>query len=158
MYREIKYKAWLPCKQVLADVIMIDLKNKEVHYTYKDKERHARFGYDEYEEMVTLIQYTGLKDKNGVEIYEDSDVLKITNTKRFTGGKDYTCYSKVKIIDGHAYDWPHPIVDGKPIRFGAKMLLSGMAKRIEMRGVATNDVEVVGNIYDKPELMVRDLN
>ena len=113
---------------------------------FPNTESVARF-WDE----IIVMQYTGLKDKGCVEIYE-GDIVKITNTERFCG-KNYTCYSEVKIIDGHVYVWPHPVVDGEIKRFGAKLLFSGVAKYIKDKGVATEDVEVLGNIYANPELL-----
>ena len=96
-------------------------------------------------------QYTGLVDSAGIEIFE-YDIVKIINTKRFLGD-DYNCYSTVEVIEGHVYVWLSPIINGETKRYGARLLLSGMSKYIDMRGVATYDVEVIGNKFENPELL-----
>lgn len=147
--REIKFRAWSE-----EDEVMLTADNMQGFLDiYMDVFTGEAYWRNQLETEFygALMQYTGLKDKNGNEIFE-GDILKITNTKRFCG-KDYTCYSEVKVIDGHVYVWPHPIVDGEIKRFGAKLLFSGMAKYIKDKGVATDDVKIVGNIYENEKLL-----
>jgi hypothetical protein len=87
---------------------------------------------------------------NGKMIFE-GDVVKIKDTSRILG-KKYTCNSKVEIIQGHPYVWPHPVVDGKQIRFGAMLLMHGSPKYAREYTVATDEVIVICNIHENPEL------
>lgn len=154
--REIKFRAWDDFNKIMIKVGIIDFEEKKL-FVYADfwygsadsliQGSGETLDFDE----VKLIEYTGLKDKNGVEIYE-GDILKISNTKRFLG-RNYKCYSDIEIIGGHVYVWTDPVIDGQRVRYGAKMLFDGLAKYIDMRGVATSDVEVVGNIYEDKELL-----
>lgn len=61
--REIKFRAW---HKQLKDMIYNDLcKNPFDTFWYND---------GEFSDMYELMQYTGLKDKNGKEIYEGDKV------------------------------------------------------------------------------------
>ncbi|MBC1316629.1 hypothetical protein HCB26_06250 [Listeria booriae] len=109
-------------------------------------------------EDIKLEQYTGLKDKKGNRIF-DGDIVRIDSLEVFNLTSNYndtpvrgSCISEVKIIEGHTYVWLTPIIDGKKIRYGARLLLKGLSKYIS-RNVATGSVEVIGNIHDNPELL-----
>lgn len=76
------------------------------------------------------MQYTGLKDKNGVEIYE-CDVVNIKNARG-------VAVMTVEFI-GSSFELVHTELRG---------LHASVADML--RG---NEIEVIGNIYENPELL-----
>jgi uncharacterized phage protein (TIGR01671 family) len=60
MSREIKFRGWNKQSHIMINTIQL--------YTPKDTFNLNKAFNPEY--IVLLLQYTGLKDKNGVEIYE----------------------------------------------------------------------------------------
>ena len=76
---------------------------------------------DEQKKSYSIMQYTGLKDKNGVEIYE-GDIVKSL------GVSDY-CFGV------------------RPVEYiGSSFTIKGY-------GLCERLVEVIGNIYENPELL-----
>ena len=72
---------------------------------------------------LILMQYTGLHDKNGKEKYE-GDIVKYEN------------------------------MTGKIMFFNGSFILSDLEETEEWElGVINEDIEVIGNIYDNPELL-----
>ena len=137
---EIKLKAWQKFHKKMIDVTEIRFdgsgKIKSVStynenqcprsITYSDINEDFRLERDG-ESCLKLLQYTGLKDKNGVEIYEGSII-------RFVLG-DYNIREYVEeVVYSDGAFWC-----GNWLLFDAKM--------------NDDNLEVLGNIYENPELL-----
>lgn len=104
MKREIKFRAWIPNLGIMLDNITL------------------------YGNGLMLMQFTGLIDKNGKEIYE-GDILIIETGKPMVVGWSDKFVSFVLNREGWAFShW-----------FG--------------ESCNPEDCEVIGNIYDNPELL-----
>jgi uncharacterized phage protein (TIGR01671 family) len=134
MNREIKFRAW-------------DKRLKEMQFTiemhqYKDGSMGIQIGDSlavRDDDDFILMQYTGLKDKNGKEIYE-GDVIRYTKNKHliypnFTTVIEYYKYSFGFRLQNsfNTYD-PFCLHDEIEIDF-------------------LPYIEVIGNIYENPELL-----
>jgi uncharacterized phage protein (TIGR01671 family) len=112
MKREIKFRVW--------DSVYLNWKNLE-DYTYTEL-----FLDDKY----IVQQYTGMKDKNGVEIYE-GDIL---SEKKWNGTEIFGEVKWISVIDGYnSSGWDsYPVSLPRP---------------------TSTDCVVVGNIFENPELL-----
>lgn len=123
--REIKYRAWVNELKLMCIVERLDIAAGRIclkHVEFAKIFLSERVGAPTND--VKLMQYTGLKDKNGQEIYEGDILL----TKDLKGEKYQTC---VTYENGMFLSGEEPLYDD----------------------VFLFEAEVVGNIYENPELL-----
>lgn len=127
MAREIKFRAWDTwCDQYFEKIedVFISLSGRVAMYTGIGSPDYG--GFDEYQIRFLLEQYTGLKDKKGVDIYEN-DIIEISDMSYGDNNKHYGVV---------AYSEYAELVVGN-------ILLSRVYKAIK----------VIGNIHENPELL-----
>ena len=149
--REVKFRVWYPNKKRFSDKLyniidyLMDIKNgKLVSNVYElaneDTTDIKYFNDDSY----VLMQYTGLKDKNGVEIYE-GDIVVVKNYNHhgenpkkvmFVYYDNSTAQYCTK-VEKTSFKLEDLIMENQPLCFA-------------------NSFEVIGNIYENPELLKED--
>jgi uncharacterized phage protein (TIGR01671 family) len=119
--REIKFRAWEKNLKEIIPVHFIDFANRMIN---------AKSAWRLFDE-IELMQYTGLKDKNGKEIYE-GDIVKNLRDKTFE-----IFWSEEELAWCDKGKWR----DGR----------DNITLLADLNAVAT--IEVIGNIYENPELL-----
>lgn len=135
MNRETKFRAWSPKYEQ-----MVLLEKTTGHYDFEDGycvlsfvvDGYSEFGaherYGDSDSSVVFMQYTGLKDKNGKDIYLD-DLYK---------DQDGDVFKVIQMDCG---------------RFALKMVSNNYIDEF----VDWDCIEVIGNIYENPELLSQDV-
>lgn len=123
--REIKFRAWHKEKKIIGEVLGIDILHKEIFFSDEDVDCYEHTDFKDIE----LMQYTGLKDKNNKEIYE-GDIVKLRTNHGIGVVKNYDEWGAFVV----EYIKPRPLA----------VLGTNYYKE---------DIEVIGNIYENPELL-----
>lgn len=134
MNREIKFRVWSPNEKRMLPAFELA--------EYMNKNENAQESYGAFDGIP--LQFTGLKDKNGREIYE-GDICRLTFSQDEGGG----CYSHQKGQGVVFFD------DYWGVKFNCK---DGTQRTAETHWgrIGTHEcrkVEVIGNIYENPELV-----
>jgi uncharacterized phage protein (TIGR01671 family) len=128
---EIKFRAWHKDNEVMGKITQMDLWSDEI-----DEHSFEIFADDEIIECepdeIILLQYTGLKDKNGMEIYE-GDIIRANKL---------TFESKL-------------LPENLLVKFygGMFQLYRGNENLMGLHLQYIEDGEIIGNIYENPELL-----
>lgn len=119
----------------------MDLKNGEIKYY------QACYDGGFFDEDVIVMEFTGVYDKNGKEIYT-SDIVKITEKENI---------SKHKVIPMKpiiaAIQWSEEYLTYILITLSVKDAFESLADYLE-----EYDIEVIGNIYNNKDLLEEEKN
>ena len=151
--REIKFRAWDKKDKVMREVCGIESLKISNHENrtktivrmqcsyYEDQKKIILSDFAENIDRIELMQYTGLKDKNGKEIYEGDIIGDI---------EDWSIVIWCDKCIGWQLAWYDIDIDKKTCH-----MCDGNFDITETfeNNIADNDEEVIGNIYETPELL-----
>lgn len=146
MNREIKFRGKVFLKEEWVYGDLVKIKNLVVI-----KKADGDYFHPTQVSPSTVGQYTGLKDKNGKEIYE-RDILRLTmpdgSTRHFVV-EWATEDRKLMPLSGFEHDGNDIRISGWCFNWEGHRLYPSV-----IDGVSDNErMEIVGNIHDNPELL-----
>jgi uncharacterized phage protein (TIGR01671 family) len=144
MDRDIKFRAWDKQLNVMWEPIAL---TKLLKYLFENMPNTTAYTeIKKHFDDVVWLQYTGLTDKNGKEIYE-GDLLRLTGWYYKDDGRsekqNFDIRCKVKYDNTVAcFSLIHIDPPGSHLKFFDVLLVSH-----------DKEFEVIGNIYETPDLL-----
>jgi uncharacterized phage protein (TIGR01671 family) len=131
--REIKFRCWIEHNKVMYYPGQVSINSAISDSLLFRVGYHNGFDMADWEKSIPFMEYTGWRDKNGKEMYE-GDIVK---TNYYTGTPGHF----KRIVGKIVYHFPAFVVEGINQYEGMRKALHGLS-------------EVIGNIYETPELLV----
>lgn len=126
-----KFRAWDKETQTMLDVPLIDFKKNVLVGEHWEFGETIFINFDD----IHLMQSTGLKDKNGKEIFEgDIIAIEVDDTETPINAR-VSQNSKIGVLMFHVFE------DNEDVP---------MVELLEDNSVA---FEIIGNVYENPELL-----
>jgi len=129
--RPIKFRAWDKQEKEMGKVMYLNLSEYSTDHILKTKS-HPNF-YNQTSENVVFMQFTGLLDKNGIEIFE-GDIVKLIIQHQ-------------SIVNNSSLEIEISQVEFSPSYFRLRGSILGAGSLI------SENIEIIGNIYETPELL-----
>lgn len=145
--REIKFRAWNNREKVMSLLRGFDFLIKQAIINCpNEKSKTAISSWDYKDKEIKLMQFTGLQDKNGVDIYE-GDIIKGIHSGEFVNGRyrDRNGNINTDIAKG--------IITFRRGAFHIKYESNESTIYIPIVVLIERFSEVIGNIYENPELL-----
>lgn len=128
----LKFRAWDKNNKCMCSVDLIDLYDEFYEFKCFKKDKSISGVADFNDKSLIIMQSVGLKDKNGVEIFE-GDIIKPLGFASWVGVVEYSPENAAYIFDDHNNEF---IKD-------ENVYLSQFNEGLEVKG----------NIYENPELL-----
>ncbi len=142
--KEFKFRAWDKREKIMGEVSYIRFfksQYTQVSVRFKKNKKKGKvfddwyaYGQEDGSDNIILMQYTGLKDRNGQEIYE-GDIL-----------QDFHKKTEEPITRVKVY-WNDGFWDGEPLK----------GERYKTCYAGFKRCKVIGNIYENPELLTDEM-